>query len=766
MTDKSNLASVTDGGPKTFSDEDIRRAESWLESTAKRPIISAIRFRNSLQALLRGVERTQNVIPPLAIMAVDTTEIAPLIRYDDIHLRNFSFQGLLEEKPNGIAGQNLRTLDRLIIQHLLRGRSQPFLLLNPHAEEVEIIRHATVKDSASWQAVRETAYAALSVNQRKNIKKLFTDVLTRHEHGAGGELATQWSAFKKEALSDLSDRLLSTLLKNTAESKGFDAFIKNANFMYVRPASAGPRLLVRYLESAGVGGFVWDDYEAYANSPKALTRGKKIFKEVRNILAWLRSGYKDATILNAAINRDALAFVIIDSINGYFIDRKIDARVDFVGRSPSLHDVIAALPEGALHVTLRHPLFLPDIYNFDRAQLNHLGEALQRLDATLASAIDIDALSVDEPSDPAEEDELLEQVKAIAQDVLEVLADAVVVRQALESQVLDDALGSPDAPGDDLAQLVRRFFEAVEDGGRAGEDLLSRSQFHQLVDRNRALADYARPRVFGDSPDERLEIRLIDFFPESQHDPDNTPQDAPQPPHPVDGFAPDAMMMIRATRGGFRRIFHIHSKNIACLIRQNIVGGAARKGPEEQRTGHRPGSYRGTLPLSRQGTGDAVGCRSPAKSAEQPHRLQPRRHFGRVHRLRRSGSLRHGHRPGLHRLAHHHFGYPLGNGSGGWGGKFEADACLSRALPLSALLRAGSGASRLFLRGAPLHRQQGVGCEEPGAGPARSGFCHPDVGGRRTLSAEHLQDGQTARAGRRAGLARRAPEAGTPRWLD
>lgn len=550
-----------DNANRIFSSDDIERAERWLDVTAQRPIINAVRFRNALHAFLRGVDNVQGVTSPLKIMAVDASEVVALTDYNVPSYRNFTFDKLLDNVPSH--NSRMQALDRLINQHLLAGRQEPFLLMPSHADEVVIMQQAvSLRVQEQKKTLDQSAFGKISSSQRSAIKKWFEGLEDR-------SLEDNWQQFKKNFLDDISDKFLESLIKGTKAASSFDAFIKNAKYMFLRPPSAGARSLATHIQQTHPWAFDWAAYDDYRNKPEVLDRGREIVTVLTDLLLRVRRGNRSIDVIQDAAKRDAQAIALIDLLNRFFLNGKSGVRIDLVSRSPSLHDLMSSLPEGALHLTLRHPLFLPDIYAFDLNQLNRLGEALLRVDATLASAIDIESLS--NSTAAGSESDLIEEVRRCALDVVDVLDGALTVRQALESASFDGATGDQA-----LSQLIKDFFQRVEAGNSDGRDLFSSNLLTQLAQRNKTLAEFARPRVFSGSS-RTIPLRLIDFFQIEEKFSEDTAvlrhekknKGDVRPPRPIKGLMPDVLMMVRADLGEFRRVFFIHSGRVARLIRRS-----------------------------------------------------------------------------------------------------------------------------------------------------------------------------------------------------
>lgn len=563
MSTASTTTAVSGAAPAdgaAFTANEIRSAEVWLDKVARHPIVGAIRFRNALLAFVRGVDRSQSVTTPLKIMAVDTTEVFALANYDESSLKNFTFDHLFgSEQPQK---DKLKALDRLINQHLLVGREKPFLMLPSHADEVMIIRQAKsnmlLKDSSK---IREEDFGKLSQEQRLEIIEWFNK-------NTNDPLEKRWRDFKIKYLPKISDKFLDNLIKNTRAANSFDSFMRHAPYLFIRPLSAGQHSLEKHVRTSRADAFKWNEYTEYCQRPDVRARAEQIIGVVVNLLDRVRVSGKSAAVSQDAIERDAMAFALVDLLNRFFAHRKADVRVDLITRSPSLHDVIASLPEWALHMTVRHPLFLPDIYEFDRTQLDRLGDALLRVDTVLASAIDIQSLT-SSPSNGASDRDFLKEINGCAQDVVEVLEGALTVRQALESKSFDESAGDKA-----LADRVKQFFSLVETSGIDGKDLFSSDLFYHLVERNRTLALFARHRIFSDDS-EKIPFRLIDFFPAEESKQTNVRLTKAVPgrkrsPKPIEGFMPDVLMMARAEDGEFRRVFFIHSGRVARLLRSCI----------------------------------------------------------------------------------------------------------------------------------------------------------------------------------------------------
>ncbi len=561
-------------GP-VFDRGDIERAATGIEALGKYPVLDAtIRFRNALQACLRDLDRAQDAIPPAKILAADATEIFCLIGGAGRHernLSNFTFGGLVSGDTEG--DQEFARLDQLLTGNLLGKEGAPFLLLDPHAQELTNFgRHAHENLEAAAGPFRTAGFGQYSSEQRRRISEFLTQL-----HPDEG--ARQWQLFKRELLPDVSDILVEQLISRASEYNSFSEFIRKSPYCLVGPASLGAHSFEKIYSYSAKKEFPWDDYVSFTENETSKRRAHDIFENCETLLSKIRHvggrASRRPDISAFANANDAKAFAIIDGLNRFFLAKGTRARVELISRSPSLHTLLGVLPDGALNLTLRHPLLVPDIYGFDRPALSRLSEALLRVDTLLASAVDLKTGGFSSLVQSTFDDEYLHQpVREAAREAALLLRDRLIVRQTVQTTIGHGAIKFESVKGDEanpVSQLAS-FFDTIERMESAGEDVFSADLMPSLARRNLSIVALSAGRVFSGVEPSTLRLRVIDLF-DTRSNPDLREGSTPKPtrePHPVGQVMPDQFMLVRATGGRFTREFHIHSGRIAHFVRTSI----------------------------------------------------------------------------------------------------------------------------------------------------------------------------------------------------
>ncbi|MGA1855399.1 hypothetical protein VH569_05370 [Azospirillum sp. 11R-A] len=574
-----------------FRSDQIEDTIKRFAIATQRRINIAFRFRNALHAFLRDVERAQWEDPPVKILAVDTSEIISAVNYGSSNFSAFTFGGLLSDAPQrnnpGTADGDrsrlaeeieLKTLDRLILQHLLEGRTDRFLLLDDHADEVMIIRNALMRDH---QKHREMVESALLENFGGFTIEHLERVRSWIQGNREDALREEWHRFRRHFLPNWRDSMRDTLNKNTKSLNSIDDLISNAKYVFTRPQSAGDHSLVSALARQHRIDFDWTRYESYTERQDVQKHYGDICDIVDQVAVSIRKK-RPQDLVDQAARRDAHAFAQMHLLNCFFHEERINARVELVTRSPTLHDIIAALPPGHIRVTLRHPLLMPDIYRFDAEALAAIGGVLQRVDGLIRPYMDDVAIDAGENakfkqnlSSIEDEKDLLKQVATAARQAIPLLRDVLTVQQGLEQSqssfktiiretVTIDA--DPSAEEENLIQeKIKDIFEILSRGLRERSDPFSSSAIRDLADQNKKLIAFERRRTFAQ--DDTFSVRLLYFS--SNVDSQKSDSDVSSK-KPVENCRPipELRYAVRPVGPAFGRLFHLYSESIAKFLEE------------------------------------------------------------------------------------------------------------------------------------------------------------------------------------------------------
>jgi hypothetical protein len=558
---------------QTFlSEDDVLRSIDRLAVLGNSRINIAFRFRNSLNALLRDVDRAQWEVPPKKIMAVDTTEVVAATDYDRAAFAAFSFSGLLvgqasKQRQKELTVEQLRTnseletLDKLIVHHLLEGRTDQFLLTDAHAEEIVILRDAIARNfrekqtrlfSAEFEKFRGMSAASLT-----RIEKWITKQ-------KGADLREEWLTFCNTFLPNWRDDMIDELTESSKSLGAIDQFIRRGNYIFLRPDSFGPRSLEVHLGGYPELKFHWKSYADFVAQPDIADQYEKICNVAQRLTAEIKGRYRSTAMLQMAAMRDARAIASVHVLNSFFHYERINARVELISRSPTLHSVISALPERALHVTLRHPLLIPDIYRFDTKSLLAIADILQRVDSVIRSYVTDIPFEAQGSGSNEREQKALEEASAAATEVVPHLRNILSIQQGLEQSpevfrsIFHRTAGvgsrsQKTRPGEEieLVDKIRTIFKLVTEKLADRDDPFSNMHFNEVVKRNLDLIRFERARTF--TTDEHFQVRLLSFEEGNNK------------------FLPERCMVARPVTPSFGRLFHLYSTRIITKLSDYIL---------------------------------------------------------------------------------------------------------------------------------------------------------------------------------------------------
>ncbi len=537
--------------------DELDRATRRLGDPTLRPFRSATIFHNALQSFLREVDIEQNARPIHKIMCVDTTEIAAFTLYNRAAWNAFTFGGLIDPEnrfPASSAQRSremIRNLDILVTRQVLFGRRSGFVLLEPHADELNTIADALSQrverlDNTIDQSVFEGDVASLTETQLARIQEWLTHPDTDQQE----EFETFRNTFLPGLRNDFVERL-STSLK---AHERFEQFSDSANYRFIESANIGKRSFLTALQADGVR-FDWQRFVSFSKGPEIASTSEIIVNSVTHLL---QATERNKTISHEkrqlAISRDAKAVATVHVLNLFLENEDLPVRVEFVSRAPIMHSVVGAIPPDRLQVTIRHPMLLPDAYNFDLSSLQTLRDVFQSVSQAMAPLADAsDAMEIHRAYPQIEP-----IIKSAAHEMVGVLSNVVVVRHTLElgnaasaiESSLDPSALKGGAPRD-YSHAIVRIFERLADRLRMQSDPFSVDAINAIADNNYKLMEIERNRI-GESVASTVKFHYSTL----QHD--------------VSGFPVD-FVAFRAVGGRIPRMFHMYSESVPKLFVENGV---------------------------------------------------------------------------------------------------------------------------------------------------------------------------------------------------
>ncbi len=554
----NSIKATSTHSPSVFSDDELKLSHRWISVLARGHIGRAIRYRNALKIFLRDVDRLQRSNTQ-KVMAVDTTEVWALTMYNRPALHAFTFGNLFSLKHDPkITPDHLCILDRLVNHYLFHGQTKPVVILDSYCDELGSIHGGMTHKAAK---VREAILAQdlhpiqdLSEKQLEVIKLWLTEQDEQHQ-------AAEWDKFRNIFLPNWRSDLLAELTKRETALGSLSDYLHQGHYVWVRPTSFGERSIAAEFSRLGVK-FDWDGYRGFAKKDSNVSRYNQIFAAVRLLLDEARGSARSLTS-----DADARAFCQLDLLNSYLLSTDASTRIELVSRSPSLHSVLAALPEGRLKVTVRHPMFIPDIYAFDSKSISAVAEIMQRTDAILTPYLDIGNSLVNTNINSRNQVQIAQRVSEVAHDAIPILEDILTIQQSLEAgdksffekvtkRVLTrNSQNSTDSEIVNISASIQSLFAILAQKLRDRDDPFSTGLFQSLVKRNLELARFEHARTFAKGA--TIKLRTIDFF--EVADPRVMPQ---------------VFLSVRPVGTAFRRLFHVHSSRIRELVVNSTSPGA------------------------------------------------------------------------------------------------------------------------------------------------------------------------------------------------
>jgi hypothetical protein len=540
-----------------FNDQAMSAAKQKLAKKSNASTDQIIWFRNALDALIGDIDRGDREFPPTKILAVDASEIYQWVSPNNQQFRPFAFGSFLV--PDGtqerdLSERELQALETKILGHLLDGKGQKFLLLDGHADEVMTMRDALANQHQNRQEKIDELigrdlpnFEGFSQSNIDNLEKFLSSAV-----GSGTKQgAAEWQKFRDNFLPNWDSATINSLLSGPSSFLQIQNFIKNAPYVFLR---SGGQFGQRSISHAFKESFDWIDFNKFINTPDTIGEFQEICEKVADLIGMVPHPGAILEHRALAARRDAQAIGQIHLLNCYFAQdlRDTRVRVELVTRSHTLHKVLAALPSDRLRVTLRHPLLLPDIYNFDAAAISALGGMLDRLVGIIQPLLGRDT-GLD---DGNFEKEVVRQAGSVARGAVSYMQSHITIQQGIEAKNFGEIYArvqTSKPTGNQVdASKVAGIFDLLSKGLRERRDPFSREAFEEIRQKNKDIIAFMKHRAF--SGVEEIEFRIIRYEHRSVID--------TNPPDEERNSILDNCLVIRSTNSNFTRLCHLYSSDI------------------------------------------------------------------------------------------------------------------------------------------------------------------------------------------------------------
>lgn len=527
--------------PEMFSTDELERAASLLHAYPKSPITPAIRFHTALEGLIMDASRSQKQESSDAILALDSVEIIAHCNYSRPHYKAFTFNDLTADDSNWNA--QVEDLDHLISQQLLTASRSPFILLDSYAHEVQDVWGAIEKQR---RLSKEALFPEKAISEKTEFS---ADALRRIRDYITGRrdderVVQEFKKFRDDFMPGWSMDVVQSLIGHKTTIQKLNKLFLNFDFVYLRGPMSENRSVARAIPD-----FDWDGFQEFVNDGAV----EREFEAVRSAIAKLasiRKFGKDLDAVTIVAENDALAFADIHTVNTFLRKTARQERVELVSRSSLLADILRSLPSGRLDLPLRHPLLLPDVFDFDEGALNAITEISQRFDAVLTPYLEDyeDGDSVQRK----QETEDLEKAKEIARDLVRWLRDTAVAQVSTKQKVMDgvqfQSVGkSMNVHRSATAAAIREVFDTLIQNLDHPENPFTTTTLKDLARRNRDMA-----RVIWDRTIRGGELVARTLKIDSRE------------------LTPIPIMALRILPNNYTRLFYLHSKRGRELLEEKF----------------------------------------------------------------------------------------------------------------------------------------------------------------------------------------------------
>ena len=530
-------------GQDIFSDDELEQAAALLRAYPKRTITPAIRFHTALNGLIMDANRSQKQESSNAILALDSVEIIALVKHSRPQHTAFTFNGLIAGDKDWDA--QIEDLDHLISHWLVAAPRHPFVLLDSYAHEIQDVWSAIENQNRGDQeSLFPKVDRAEAIDFPPEALERIRDYIVSPQTDA--EVLGEFEKFRDDFMPSWSMSIVKSLIgRRTTLQKLGDVF-RSSDYVYLR----GPEFENRSVARA-IANFDWGGFQDFVAEPKVAQE----FEGVRSAIAKLASVPKfgkDLEAVTVVAENDALAFADIHTVNSFLRNTGRQERVELVTRSSLLADILSVLPAGRLDVPLRHPLLLPDVFEFDEGALGAITEISQRFDAVMAPYLeDYEDGYSDWPREQEEKD--LENTKEIARDLVRWLRDTAVAQVSRKQGVLDRVQFQSARTGknwdrSETVTVIRQIFDALIQSLEDPTNPFTTTTLKDLARRNRDMASAIWERTLNS---EELIARTLKI-------------DSKQ-------LTPVPAMALRILHQEFTRLFFLYSEKGRALLERKFL---------------------------------------------------------------------------------------------------------------------------------------------------------------------------------------------------
>jgi len=556
-------------GQDMFSDDELEKGAALLRAYPKRPITPAIRFHTALKGLIMDANRSQKQESSNAILALDSVEIIAHAKHSQSQHAAFTFNGLITGDKDWDA--QVEDLDHLISHWLVAAPRSPFILLDSYAQEIQDVWSAIEnRNRGDQESLYPEADRVGEIDFSPEALGRIRDYIVSPK--TDGRVLKEFEKFRDDFMPSWSMSIVKSLIERRTTIQKLGEVFRSSKYVYLR----GPQSENRSVTHA-IADFDWDGFQDFVADPSVGLE----FETVRSAIAQLASVPKfgkDVEAVTIVAENDALAFADIHTVNAFLRKTGRQERVELVTRSSLLADILHVLPAGRLDVPLRHPLLLPDVFEFDEGALGAITEISQRFDAVMTPYLE-DYEDGDSDGQRKDEEKDLEKTKEIARDLVRWLRDTAVAQVSRKKEVLDRVQFQSARTGQNwdrsaTAAVIREIFDALIQNLEDPTNPFTTTTLKDLARRNRDMASAIWERTLNS---EELVARTLKI-------------DSRQ-------LTPAPMMALRILHHEFTRLFYLYSEKGRALLERKFL----ERAPEGQRHSARAEVE---VPLSRADTLD------------------------------------------------------------------------------------------------------------------------------------------------------------------
>ncbi len=566
-----------------FTDQDKEAIDAGLGRWVHTPVWRAVVFRNALQAFLVDIDGMREKREQAKAFCIDTTEIVAFAASNNYTRNSFSFYSLVSPeggKPceESSVNEKCAEIDRMVTRHLLFDRAEGCLLLEPYAEELAIISHAIskkfrIEDQRLLEQMADDGLLAISKAQFQGIEDWIGQ-------SRSSQIPAEFFKFRDTFLPGLRTNLIANLYTLRKAKNLLHLFTKSGNYSLLGPASLGDRSFFARLNRHTNRKLNWQDFKTYYEKDSIQATIEEIQSTYERFSKEIRKSYQSDQEQSASNSRDGIAIATVHVLNSYLKKNDLPPLVTLVSRSMTMHAFAGLLPNGKINFQLRHPLFIPEIYQFDTASLQTIAHIFQSVDNAVKPYMDniSSRIRTEEGTSRTAGEaggfsengvkSLNKTIGLQSQELIRALADTIAVQQVLErdepkklvQKLLLHAeksvekekkgtapINESDADRERKAELIENLFRMISDRLRNHRDPFSIEAIRAIAQKNRSLISFERRRIVEDQ--KYLELRYINVRPT-------------EPVYPI-GF-----IMIRPVGGKLPRAFHLYSDE----SKSNLLG--------------------------------------------------------------------------------------------------------------------------------------------------------------------------------------------------